>query len=193
VLATTLLAACDAGPGPGPPDQLSQRDSTSLAKARRGLGAVLKSEAGLRTSPEAARRQRAKVQAIVSEGAFETEKLDEFGLAALGRLRVVAPFLVEVDPDGVPVSLDIPATRAFLRFADRDPARALVGPAERLVSAIERTLERSEAGPETRILPEDETASLDLRVDDYLRETEGELRPIWPVLSRRLQAIREGL
>jgi len=192
-LAAALLAACGGGPAPGPPEKLSQEDSNALTSARKSLDAAIKTEARLSDSPQAARKLRGEVQAIVSEGAFETTKLDQFGLAALGRLALVVPSLAEVDSDGVPVALDVEATRAFLRFAERDPARALLVPAEQAVGAIERTVERSEAGPETRILPEDQTASLDLSVADYLREAEDDTQPIWKALSGRLRVLRAGL
>ena len=192
-LAAALLAACGGGPAPGPPEKLSQEDSNALTSARKSLDAAIKTQARLSDSPQAARKLRGEVQAIVSEGAFETTKLDQFGLAALGRLALVVPSLAEVDSDGVPVALDVEATRAFLRFAERDPARALLVPAEQAVGAIERTVERSEAGPETRILPEDQTASLDLSVADYLREAEDDTQPIWKALSGRLRVLRAGL
>ncbi len=188
-----LLTACDGGPDLGPPDELSQKDSDTLTGERRSLDAAIETQGKLSASPQAASRLRGKVQEIVSEGVFETDKLDEFGLAALGRLGLVVPNLVTADSDGVPVALDTEATRAFLRLAESDPARALLLPTEKIVRAIERTVERSEAGPDTRILPEDEAASLDLRVADYLQEAEDDIRPIWPELSGRLQALRKGL
>jgi hypothetical protein len=188
-----LLTACDGGSDSEPPAELSAKDSAALSDARRGLDAAIATEARLSASPRAARRIRGKVQAIVSEGVFETEQLDEFGLAALGRLMLVVPSLVEVDSDGVPEALDADATRAFLRFAERDPARALVVGAERLVGTIERTVERSEAGPDTRILRGDGGASPGTRVAGYLRQAEDDTGPIWPDLSRRLRVLREGL
>ena len=188
-----LLTACDGGPGPGPPDELSKRDSIVLVNERQSLDAAMKTVARLRASPRAARRLRDRAQAIVSEGAFETAKLDEFGLAALGRLGLLVPNLVLADSDGVPVSLDIEATRAFLRFAERDAARALMPATEKIVRNVERTVKSSEAGPETRILPEDPAASIDLRVDAYLQEAEDDTQPIWPELSGRLRVLREGL
>ncbi len=188
-----LLTACDGGSDSEPPTELSKRDSAALTDARRSLDATIKTEARLSASPQAARRIRGRVQAIVSEGVFETERLDEFGLAALGRLSLVAPSLVEMDSDGVPEALDAEATRTFLRFAERDPARALLVAAERLVGTIERTVQRSEAGPGTRILPEAGEASPGRRVAGYLQAAEDDTEPIWPELSRRLRVLREGL
>jgi len=188
-----LLTACAGGPDPGPPDDLSQKDSNTLTGERRSLDAAIETQGKLSASAQAAGRLRGKVQAIVSEGVFETDMLDEFGLAALGRLGLVAPNLVTADSDGVPVALDIEATRAFLRFAESDPARALLLPTEKTVRAIERTVERSEAGPDTRILPKDKTASLDVRVADYLRKAEDDIQPIWPELAGRLRVLRKGL
>ncbi len=191
--AVLLLTACDAGSDSEPPAELSAKDSAALTDARSRLDAAIETEARLSASPQAARRIRGKVQAIVSEGVFETEVLDEFGLAALGRLMLVAPSLVEVDSDGVPEALDREATRAFLRFAERDPARALLAPAEQAVGAVERTVQRSESGPDTRILPGDGGASPGPRVAGYLQQAEGDTGPIWPELSRRLRVLREGL
>lgn len=189
-----LLAGCNGGPDLGQADELSAEDSVVLTDARENLDAALKTHARLSASPQSARKLRGKVQAIVSEGAFETGKLDEFGLAALGRLGLLAPNLVVVDADGVPEDLDVEATRAFLRFADRDPARALLGPTERLVGEIERTVQASKPGPDTRILPEeDDDAAVDLRVKGYLREAEDDTQPIWPGLSGRLHVLREAL
>lgn len=190
--AALLLSASGGGPDLGAPDELSKKDSRALTNARRSLDAAMDTVAKL-SDPQTAGRVRGKVQAIVSEGAFETGKLDEFGLAALGRLGLIAPTLVVVDKDGVPEDLDIEATREFLRFAERDPARALLGPAEELVGAIERTVKRGKAGPDTRILSSDSTLSLDLSVEDYLQGVEVDTEPLWPDLSGRLHVLREGL
>ena len=45
--------------------------------------------------------------------------------------------MVETDADGVPVDLDRPALRAFLRYAASDPRRALRGPVAEEVDRIE--------------------------------------------------------
>ena len=190
--AALLLSPSDGGPDLGAPDQLSKKDSAALINARLSLNAAMDTVAKL-SDPQTAGRVRGKVQAIVSEGAFETGKLDEFGLAALGRLGLIAPSLVVVDKDGVPEALDIEATRDFLRFAERDPARALLGPAEELVGAIERTVKRSKAGPGTRILTDGSMLSVDLSVEDYLEGVEVDTEPIWPELSGQLHVLREGL
>ena len=192
LIAVLLLSASDGGPDLGGRDELSQKDSRALTNARRSLDAAMETVATL-SDPQSAGRVSRKVQAIVSEGAFETGELDEFGLAALGRLGLIAPSLVVVDEDGVPEALDVEATREFLRFAERDPARALLGPAEELVGAIERTLKRSEAGPATRILPAGSTLSVDLTVEDYLQGIEVDTEAIWPDLAGRLRVLREGL
>jgi len=186
-------ACTDAPDTEGPPDALSEDDAFVLNDARRGLDLALETEQKLSVSPKQARRLRLKVQEIVSEGAFETDELDEFGFAALGRLGLVAPSLVEADTDGVPESLDRPATRDFLRHAESDPARALLLPVREQVEAIEQALKRSEAGLETRIPPEDPTASSDLRVGEYMREAETDIRESWPQLTARLRTLREGL
>lgn len=187
-LATGLaLAGC------GAPDQLSQKDGDTLTGARERLDDAIDTEEVLRTSKAEARRLRRGVQRIISGGALESERLDDFGRAALGELRRLVPSLVEVDARGSVRSLDRPATQAFLRFAERDAARALVAPAREEVELIERTVEESGADSETLVPPEDPTASQMLEVGRYLREAEGDLRPIWPALARRLGELREGL
>ncbi|MDQ3645181.1 MAG: hypothetical protein M3356_06730 [Actinomycetota bacterium] len=193
LLAALLLTACGGESDSGPPAELSKKDSATLTDARRRLDAAIETEGRLSASPQAARKIQGKVQAIVSEGVFESEQLDEFGLAALGRLGLVAPSLVEMDSDGVPEALDAEATRAFLRFAGRDSARALLVPAERTVETIERTVERSGAGPGTRIGAARGKAAPGLRVARYLREAEAATVPVWPGLSERLGKVREGL
>ena len=65
-----------------------------------GLDDAIDTEETLRTSrvrgtPAAPRR----FSAIVSDGSFEDATLDEFGLAALGELRLVVPSLVIADAD----------------------------------------------------------------------------------------------
>ena len=189
-----LLAGCDGGPDlDGPPEEISDADAAALMDAREGVDDAIDTEETLRTSPAQARKLRRRVQAIVSEGTFESDRLDEFGLAALGRLQLAVPSLVEVDADGVPESLDRPATQAFLRYAESDAERALLLPAEQAVEAIERVVERSKAGPETRIPERDAAPTLELRVDGYLREAEDDTERIWPDLSERLRTLREEL
>lgn len=165
----------------------------ALETAREDLDDVIDTGETLRTSKQEARRLRRAVQGIVSGGALEAERPDEFGLAALGQLRRLVPSLVEVNRDGTVRALDRPATRAFLRYAESDAGRALAGPAGEPVEAIELTLKDSEAGPDTRIAPSDPTVSQDLTVADYLREAERDLAPIWPELAGRLRAVREEL
>jgi hypothetical protein len=186
----TMLAACDSGPDlDGPPEKLSERDATALLEAREHLDDAIDTEETLRTSPEQARKLRRKAQAIVAEGAFETEELDEFGLAALGRLMLLVPSLVEVDDKRVPEALDRPATRDFLRYAERDADRALLRPAQEEVEAMERIVERSEAGPDTQIPPEEPP----LTVSNYLGEIERNIERIWPGLAERLRSLGDEL
>ena len=195
-IAALALGACDGGGDPEPPRELSEADSSALIQAREGLDRALRREAKLRASPRAARKIRGKVQEIASEGVFEAKQLDEFGLAALGRLKLVAPNLVISDADGVPESIDKEATRAFLRFAERDPSRALLPVAERHVTTIERTVERSEPGRGTRIEQGGDAAassSAPPRVGRYLETTEAAIQTTWPELSGRLHVLREGL
>ena len=187
------LAACDGSPDlVGPPEQLKDGEAATLMDAREGLDDAIDTEETLRTSPAQARKLRRRVQSIVSEGTFESERLDEFGLAALGRLGLVVPSLVKRDADGVPESLDRPATQAFLRYAERDAGRAMLLPAQDAVETIVATVEASEAGPDTRIPQRDAAPTLDLRVGGYLREAEHDTQRIWTKLSERLRTLRQG-
>ena len=190
------LAALAAGlvlAGCGAPDQLSQEDGKTLAGARERLDDAIDTEETLRTSKAEARRLRRGVQRIVSGGALESERLDDFGLAALGELRRLVPSVVEEDADGSVRALDRPATRAFLSFAERDAARALVAPAREEVELIGRTVEKSGADSETLVPPEDPTASQMLEVGRYLSDAERDVRPIWPELAGRLGDLRTRL
>ncbi len=118
---------------------------------------------------------------LIATGSFEAEKLDEFGLAALGELQQVVPSVVETDADGVPVDLDRPALRTFVRYAATDPRRALRGPVAEEVHRIEGVISNSDADGETRV--GDET------VDEYVRGVQRDLRPVWPGLGRRLNDV----
>jgi len=188
----TALFACAVLAGCGAPDKLSERDGTALLDAREVIDGTIDNEETLRTSSEEARRIRRRVQKIVSRGAFETEPLDEFGLAALGELREIVPGLAETDAQGVVESLDRPGTRAFLRYATSDAERALLKPANDEVFAIEEVIRDAEPGPDTDIPPR-KGGSLDLTVDEYLRGTERDLKPIWPNLAKRLATLRANL
>lgn len=171
-VAVALVAGC------GAPDELSREDAVKLANARDRLDDALAAERTLRTSPRKTRRIRAEIRRIVSEGSLEAEQLDEFGLAALGELQQAVPSVVKTDSDGVPKDLDREALRAFLRYADTDPARALLGPARDEVAVIEKTVEDSDADGDTK--------TGDATVGEYLRRAERDLRPVWPQLARRL-------
>ena len=188
----TALLACAILAGCGAPEKLSEPDGTALLDAREVIDGTIDNAETLRTSPEEARRIRREVQKIVSRGAFETAPLDEFGLAALGELREIVPGLAETDAQGVVESLDRPATRAFLRYATSDAKRALRKPANDEVFAIEEVIRKAEPGPDSDI-PRGRTESPALTVDEFLRGTERDLKPIWPDLARRLATLRDGL
>ena len=188
-----LLAVLVVLAGGAAPDELSRPDALELADARERLDDALDTEETLRTSPRETRRIRAEIRRIVSRGSFESEHLDEFGLAALGELQQVVPSLVETDSDGVSKKLDREALRAFLRYAETDPKRALLGPARGEVDAIERTLKDSGADADTRVPTRNGESTKDQTVDEYLRAAERDLRPIWPSLADRLRSTRDDL
>jgi hypothetical protein len=177
----TVLAAC------GGPDRLSKEEGRSLAAARERLDDALDTEEALRTSRAEARRIRRAVQRIVSDGSFEQTPLDEFGIARLGELREIAPSLVIADSRGDVRALDRRSTAPFLRFAERDPARALLRPASRQVSVMQHLLEEADAEKESEIPVVDATA------EAYLREAARDVRAIWPALARDLDQAADEL
>ena len=180
-------AAAIAIAGCGAPDELSESDGRKLAAAREGLDDAIDAEEAARTSKAEARRMTRRVRELVSDGSFESEPLDEFGLARLGLLREVAPSLVVLNRAGTPRTLDRPATAAFLRFAERDPARATLPAARRQVETMVDTIEETDAGEDTEIPVVRKTAA------GYLREARRDTRPIWPALGERLKDALDGL
>ena len=180
-IAVAVLAGC------GDPEKLSVDDGRTLAAARERLDDAIDTEEVLRTSKAEARRLRERVQRIVSDGSFEDATLDEFGIARLGQLREIVPSLVILDAEDTARALDRPATDAFLRFAERDAARALLAPASRQVNSIVKTLDDGGAGKDTEIPVVRQTA------DAYLRGAERDVRQIWPALAERLAERRKGL
>ncbi len=179
-----LLLAC------GAPDELTAPEARALDHARTGLDEALDTAEALRTSERETRRIVREVREIVSRGDFESQQLDEFGLAALGELRQVAPSLVETSRDGTPRRLNRAATRAFLANAAEHPARALLLPARAEVEAIERTVGDSGADSQTLIPPRDPGARRRRRVGAFLRGAERDTRSVWPGLTRRLEKLR---
>jgi hypothetical protein len=189
-----VAAACAAGLAAcGAPDELTAPEGRALDGARSGLDDALDTAEALRTSDEETRRILREVREIVSRGAFESDELDEFGLAALGELDQVVPSLVEPSGDATPRSLDRPATRAFLAEATDDPARALLIPAREEVETIERTVAESGADAETLIPPPKPSASRNRQLGDFLDEAVRDTRSVWPGLSERLDEVRAGL
>jgi len=175
-----------------PPNELSREDGEKLLDARERIGQAARSVRVLSRSPAKARQVHGEVREVVASGALESNELDDFGKAALGDLGLAVPSLVERDADGVAESVDRQAVAAFLRHAEKDPARALVVPARESVDAIEETLKSTKAGTETKIPPRG-TAGLDLTAPEYLEEAEGALAPTWPGLENRLRSLREEL
>jgi len=182
-----VLAGC------GAPDELSRDQAIALGNARERLDDAIDTAETLRTSPRETRRIRREIRRIVARGYFEANELDEFGLAALGELQQVIPSVVETDADGVPEDLDRGALRAFLRFSQSDPKRALVGPAGDEVGTIAKTIEDSGADGDTRVPTRNGESIKDQTVDEVLRTAERDLKPIWPHLADRLDSVRDGL
>ena len=185
--ALVALAAAVAVAGCGAPEELSEDEGRGLAVARERLDDAIDTEETLRTSKAEARRLVRRVRALVSDGSFESKRLDEFGIAKLGLLRDVVPSLVVSNEQGSPKALDRTATAAFLRHAEHDAARAMLGPARDQVDTMVKTIDDGEAGSDTKIPVVRKTA------EAYLREAERDLRPIWTSLAGRLADAREAL
>ncbi len=180
-LVAATVAAC------GAPDSLSESDGVQLDLARDRTIAAVDAEQRLSASPETADRLLARVRKIVSSGALEAEQLDEFGLAALGELRLAVRSLVIVDRLEVPRQLDRPALTAFLANAKDDPSAATRPAAATEVTRIVEIFEGSDAGPGTEIPVANMTA------DVYLADLAARLHPVWPSLAARLAAVRSSL
>lgn len=187
-LATILLAALLATTAVacGSP-KLSEQDGADLRLARDRAIAAVTTEQRIADSPAAAERLLARVRKIVASGAFEAKQLDEFGLAALGELRLVAPSLVIVDRQEVPRQLDRPALTAFLEQVLTDPSKALKPAATVEVANIDRIVESSGAGADSDI------PGVGMTVDVYLADLAARLEPVWPDLAAKLQATRAAL
>ena len=166
-----VLSAC------GSPDELSQTEGRELELARDRIVAAAELNERLRSSPTSADRVVARVRRIVASGAFESRKLDEFGLAALGELRLVAPSLVIVDRQEVPRELDRDALAALLDHAKTDEDAATRIPVEKEVERIDSLLDDADADGATRV------PVLETTVTDYRGDLAGRLRPVWPDLA----------
>lgn len=180
-LAAATIAAC------GGPGELSESDGVALNLARARTISAVETERRLTDSPEKSRRLLARVRKIVASGALEPRKLDEFGLAALGELRLAVPSLVIVDRQGVPRELDRPALTTFLARAAADPAAALRPAAAAEVERIGEIVDGADPEPDTEI------PVVDMTVDVYLADLAAHLRPVWPELAADLSAIRSKL
>lgn len=180
-LAAATITAC------GAPGELPESDGVQLDLARDRTIAAVEVEERLSKSPTAADRLLARVRKIVATGALEPKQLDEFGLAALGELRLAVPSLVIVDRIGVPRQLDRDALTAFIAEAKTDPAAATRPAAAAEVARITKILGASDAGPDTEIPVADMTTDL------YLADLAARLRPTWPDLAADLSAVRSRL
>ncbi len=180
-VAAATLTAC------GGPDELLEEEGVELRLARDRAVAALATEQRLNDSPAAADRLVSRVRKIVASGALEPKRLDEFGLAALGELRLAAPSLVIVDRLEVPRELDRSALAAFLAKAKTDPSAATKPAASTEVERIAAVFEDADADPDTEIPVADQAAG------DYLGDLAARLEPVWPDLAARLVAVRRDL
>jgi hypothetical protein len=171
VVLAAAVAAC------GTPDELSQSQGRQLEISRDRVVAAV--ELHERLSESRAERDRilASVRKIVATGALEPRRLDEFGLAALGELRLVAPSLVIVDRLEVPRELDRPALVALLESARSDIDAATKIPAATEVGRIDDLLADADAGPDTQI------PVIDTTVSSFRDSLAARLRPVWPDLA----------
>jgi predicted small lipoprotein YifL len=185
LLAATLLAAALAACGG--PGELPEADGVALDLARDRTIAAVELEQRLSDSPATAARLHARVRKIVASGALEARQLDEFGLAALGELRLAAPSLVIVDRIEVPRELDRDALTAFLAEATTDPSAAARPAAAAEVARIVAVFEGAEAGPGAEI------PVVGMTADVYLADVAARLRPVWPELAAELDAVRSQL
>jgi hypothetical protein len=175
------VAAC------GTPSELSETDGIALDLARDRAIAAVQTEQRLSSSPEAADRLADRVRDIVSPGALEARRLDEFGLAALGELREAVPSLVIVDRLGVPRELDRAALTAFVAEAQSNAAAAARPAAATETKRVIDTIESSDAGPATEI------PVAGMTTDVYLADLAARLRPVWPRLAADLASARSDL
>lgn len=183
-VALLAVALCALAAGCGDPGQLSRADGERLERSRDRIESALATEARLHTAPAAARRIVGRVREIVSDGALEARQLDEFGLAALGELRLVVPSVVLVDSREVPRELDRAALATFLARAESDPTAALRRPIAVEVRRIADTLADAEAGADTEIPVVGRT------VGDFLSRLQSSLAERYPDLADRVAAIR---
>jgi len=198
VLAPALAALALVAPGACGGGTLEKGDANVVAASSEKLDDAIDTAEDLRTS---SRRERQRLVRQVSRTLgvsfelskrFREEKIDPSfsgGVirGSLEQLEELVPSLVVGSSDaGGVVGLNEDATRDFLRYAVSDPARALHEPAAEEIRDIEQATR--EAGPDTKIPTLD-----DQTVEAFLRETEGDVRPLWPDLARRLSRARRGL
>lgn len=180
-LAVAATTAC------GGTERLSREEGDRLAMSRDRIAAAIATHERLSRSSRSAERLLARVREIVATGALEPERLDEFGLAALGELGLVAPALVIYDEREIPRELDRESLRRFLREATGDPSAAIRRPAAVEVERIGEALRSADADLDAEIPRVGGT------VGGYLDDLESRLRPVWPDLADEVAAIRAEL
>jgi hypothetical protein len=185
-LVVLLAAVAAAVSACGGAESISQEDGAQLALSRDRIVDAVETERRLHDAATADRLV-ARVRRIVASGSLEAKQLDEFGLAALGELRLAVPSLVLVDERGIPRELDREALRVFLANAERDPSAALERPAGGELHRIGELLGSAGAEAATEIPVAGQTAAA------YLDGLETRLRPTWPELAAEVTDIRGQL
>ncbi len=69
----------------------------------------------------------------------------------------------------------------------------LAGTVRDELETVEKTIDAAGADGDTRVPPGERGASREETVDEYLRATERDLRPIWPRLAERLRTAQQDL
>ena len=156
------LALAVGAAGCGAPDSLDADDDRALAAAREELDDALDTEEAARTSPELGRRLARRVERA-GDNARVLERL--------------VPSLVNEDGD-----VEGAAIADFVRYAGNDAPRALLFPARQSVERIVDVIDDSGADGDTEV-----PHARDQPMGRYVDEVEGEIRDVWPALSKQLE------
>jgi hypothetical protein len=176
--------------------QITDGDANSIAANRDGLSAAVRSVSQLRDSAQApdingkVDRDLRQLEAIgymsaqlqVSQSNPVIESVVKTILEDLG---AAIPSLVVGEPSD-PVGLDTDATRDYLRYRGKNPARALHTAAATIVRSIGNDLEGKSPSAQITTLRNQSVKSL-------LDSEVALVRPVWPDLADQLNTIRARL